>query len=109
MVYKQSHSLIYSKTKNSKGKIKTYRWGLNIRFILETCSFSQSRSSSPWSILNFLLQGPTRGGPVLWLVTTEDTGDCILGSPLRAASPRKKAEVQSFFVAAVKKEKGQMF
>lgn len=40
-------------------------------------------------MLSFLLLGLIGGGPVRWLVRAEDTGrDCILGSPLKAASPR---------------------
>lgn len=81
--------------KQKKQKPDTYRCGLNIRLILETWSFSQSSSSSPWSMLSFLLLGLIGGGPVRWLVRTEDTGrDCILGSPLRAASPAGRQEVR---------------
>lgn len=69
----------------------TYRWGLKMRLILEAWSFSQSRSSSPCSMLNFLLLGLMGGGPVRWLVRADATGMvCILGSPLRAASPTQE-------------------
>lgn len=81
-------------SRNEKDKLETYRWGLNNRLILGTCSFSQSRSSSPCSMLNLLLQGLIGGGPVLWLVAAADKGrDCILGSPRSAASPREKAKI----------------
>lgn len=81
-------------SRNENDKLETYRWGLNNRLILGTCSFSQSRSSSPWSMLNLLLQGLIGGGPVLWLVAAADMGrDCILGSPRSAASPREKAKM----------------
>lgn len=69
----------------------TYRWGLKMRLILEAWSFSQSRSSSPCSMPNFLLLGLMGGGPVRWLVRADTTGMvCILGSPLRAASPTQE-------------------
>jgi len=45
-------------------------------------------------MLSFLLLGLIGGGPVRWLVRAGDTGiDCILGSPLRAASPTGRRQV----------------
>lgn len=67
-----------------------------MRLILEAWSFSQSRSSSPCSTLNFLLLGLMGGGPVRWLVRADATGRvCILGSPLRAASPTQREMMSS--------------
>lgn len=74
----------------------TYRWGLKMRLILEAWSFSQSRSSSPGSMPNFLLLGLMGGGPVRWLVRADATGMvCILGSPRRAASPTPRGMMSS--------------
>lgn len=83
--------LIQSCKRRQHSEPETYRWGLKMRLILEAWSFSQSRSSSPCSMLNFLLLGLMGGGPVRWLVRADATGMvCILGSPLRAASPVKE-------------------
>lgn len=60
-----------------------------MRLILETWSFSQSSSSSPWSMLSFLLLGLMGGGPVRWLLSAGDCRGCIRGSPLSAASPAR--------------------
>lgn len=46
-------------------------------------------------MLSFLLLGLIGGGPVRWLVRADDTGrDCILGSPLKAASPTGKRQAE---------------
>lgn len=85
----------------------THSCAANSRLIFATCSLS-SMSLSPWSPLSFLLVGLMGGGPVLWLEMEEMEDeedddeeddeeeededrdkDWSLGSPLKAASPKK--------------------